>query len=101
MIPLTAQKHIQRTVNRRETSAARRRLRKQNKPWMCGPCKAVCFTTVSKEAHLKTRSHWLKCKAKILTCVPCDFSTTSPEDFARHKNGKKHKKTVAWKKDRV
>lgn len=101
VIPLSAQKHIQRTVHRRETSAARHRYRKQNKPWECKACKAFCYNSTSKEAHLKTRSHWLKTKAKILTCIPCDFSTTSPEDFARHKNGKKHKSKVAWKKNRL
>lgn len=96
VIPLPVQKHIQRTVHRKETSAARRKHRRANKPWTCTACKKVCFDKASKEAHLKTRSHWLKTQAQVKLCVACDFSTTSPEDFARHKNGKRHKKRVQY-----
>lgn len=97
VLPLSVTKHIQRTVHRRETSAARRKYRKANKPWTCTACKKICADPASKEAHQKTRQHWLNTKAQIKLCVPCDFSTNSPEDFARHINGKRHKKRVAYK----
>ena len=94
IIDLTAQKHIQRTVHRRETSALRRQRRRGFKPWTCGPCKKVCTDSISKANHLKTRAHLLKAKYEGQFCIPCDFHASSPEDFTRHINGKRHKKRI-------
>ena len=97
VVPLSVQKHIQRTVQRKETAAARRKHRRSFKPWTCTACKKVCSNSASKEAHQKTRQHWLNTKAQTKVCVPCDFRTTSPEDFAHHINGKRHKKRVQYR----
>ena len=94
IIDLTAQKHIQRTVKRRETSALRRQRRRAFKPWTCGPCKKVCTDSISKANHLKTRGHLLKAKYEGQFCIPCDFHASSPEDYTRHINGKRHKKRI-------
>ena len=98
IIPFSQQQHIQRTARRKETRAIRKKYNKENPLWVCKPCKASCFDAASKKAHLATRSHWLKAEAKLLRCEPCDFGTHSPEDFARHINGKRHKRKISLKK---
>ena len=81
-------------MQRRETSALRRQRRRGNTPWTCEPCGKVCRNSLAKADHLKTRGHLLRAKYEGQFCIPCDFRAQSPEDFARHLNGKRHKKRV-------
>ena len=94
IIDLTAQKHIQRTVKRRETSALRLQRRRGFKPWICEPCGKVCRNSLAKADHLQTRKHLRRTEYKGQHCTLCDFVAKSPEDFDRHIQGRRHKQRI-------
>jgi hypothetical protein len=94
IIDLTAQKHIQRTVKRRETSALRLQRRRGFKSWICEPCGKVCRNSLAKADHLKTRKHLRRTEYKGQHCTLCDFLAKSPEDFERRIQGRRHKQRI-------
>ena len=94
IIPFAQQRHIDRTVHRRNNRPARRNNRQVNKDKHCKPCHKVFVDNASFEAHKLTRRHHLKVNYKPDYCKDCGFKAFSKEDFDRHQNGKNHKKQV-------
>ena len=89
---------IQRTAKRRETRAARRVYKRKNPHWICDKCQIVCVDKASEAAHKATKAHKRKDKDKPSLCIPCDFQAQSHEDYARHINGRRHKRRISHKK---
>lgn len=96
------QRHIQKTVQRKETQKIRRSYNKTvNKPWSCKICNVYCCNKSVKDAHLNSRKHIRASENEPQHCDICKFTAFSSEDFARHLNGKRHKKQIQNRVNRL
>ena len=91
VLPLAAQRHINKTVQRKDTRSIRKKYNKTiNRGWLCETCKIGGPNNSTKDAHEKGRKHYLKSIYKESSCTVCNQKFFSPDDFKRHCNSKAH-----------